>query len=298
MKQGSHKAFDFFHRLRYRFYYKYHIYQERKGLRLLLEQIFLLAIIQGLTEFLPISSSGHLILLPQFMGWKDQGLVMDVAVHVGTLGAVLFYFWREVIQLTIGFFNLATGRFTKQARFFLNLSLATVPAVILGSLISYFGLELRSIGLVASTSIFFGILMYIIDQRSPQINTFKEMTLGRGFLVGCAQALALIPGTSRSGACMTMGRLLGFERRDAARFSFLLSMPAIIAAATHTGIKVVQSGESLITHELLIGIGVSLMSGLVAIHFMMRWLQKSSLTPFVIYRLFLGGALLLWIAFA
>lgn len=251
--------------------------------------------IQGITEFLPISSSGHLILLPLLTGWQDQGLAMDVAVHVGTLGAVLFYFWRDVLQMIKGFFSLLRGKVDHGGRMALQLALATIPAMVFGVYLSSLGMDrFRTFVVIGWTSIIYGILLLAIDRLTVQERSVKDVTYFKAFFIGVAQALALIPGTSRSGACMTMGRFFGLKRPDAARFAFLLAIPAIIAAASHTAYKAMKDGTFISHSQLLWGIGFSFVAGLLAINFMMKWLRSSDFKPFVIYRLCLGTLLLVW----
>ena len=194
-----------------------------------IEQIIVLAVVQGITEFLPISSSGHLILVPKLMHWQDQGLVVDVMTHLGTLLAILIYFWRDVWRITGGALELFKGKVTDEGRLAIYIVLATIPAVAFGVFLKEFGftdLE-RNVAVVAWNTILYGILMLIADMASPQERTMSNMTLGSALIIGVAQALALIPGTSRSGVTMTAGRFLGFTRPDSARFSFLLGIPAI-----------------------------------------------------------------------
>lgn len=256
-------------------------------------QIIFLSIVQGITEFLPISSSGHLILVPKLFGWKDQGLTMDVAVHLGTLGAVFIYFWRDVIRLFKGFIQLLQGKITGDAFLFFALCIGTIPAVIFGLVLSMIGTEgLRSYAVIGWTSIIFGIALYAIDRIFEGRKSIDQMTLKNAWWVGVAQALALIPGTSRSGVTMTMGRAIGLTRVEAARFAFLLCIPSIIAAATLTGYKAVKSGELLMMNDLVIAIGVSFISGLLAISFMLHWLRRSNFTIFIFYRVALGLSLL------
>ncbi|MFN7709695.1 MAG: undecaprenyl-diphosphate phosphatase [Holosporales bacterium] len=258
-------------------------------------QVFVLAVIQGLTEFLPISSSGHLILVPLLLGWPDQGLLMDVAVHVGTLGAVLVYFYRDVWSMIRGFVQLCGGKLTAGGKMALLLIVSTLPAVAFGYWLSQSHLgELRSMTLIAWTSIGYGLLLYAVDKLFPQAATIKDLNGLKALFIGFGQALALIPGTSRSGACMTFGRMLGLTRTEAARYAFLMSIPSIIAAATLTGFKAVKAGTPLLSKPLLWGMGFAFLSGLAAIRFMMTWLRTSDFKPFMIYRVVLGGFLLFW----
>lgn len=259
-----------------------------------LYQIVILAIIQGATEFLPISSTGHLILVPHIFHWLPQGLELDVAMHVGTLLAVVLYFWKDIWDLLWGFFRLLRGEKTLEGKMALYIILATIPAIIGGLILSSVGIDvLRTVTIVGWMSIVYGVLLFVIDRKVSPTQTLQDMTWKNAFFVGCAQALALIPGTSRSGACMTMARFLGFSRVDSARFAFLLSIPAILGAATLTGYKMQQAGQSLLTQEILLGAIIAAISGLIAIRFMMVWLQKASFTPFVVYRIILGIFLLM-----
>ena len=262
-------------------------------------QIVILAIIQGLTEFLPISSSGHLVLMPKVFGWPDQGHLLDVAVHVGTLGAVLIYFYKDVFAMIKGFFSLIRGKVTPGGQLVLWLVIGTLPAVAFGLFLKRYGMEhFRSIAIIGWTMVGYGVVLYIADRFSPDTKAFSEVTGPKAFWVGVAQALALIPGTSRSGACMTMMRFLGFNRADAAKFSFLLAIPAIIAAASLSIYDAVKVGAfSGIYKQATIGAAVAFVAGLLAINFMLKWLKQGDFTPFVVYRLGLGGVLLYWAYF-
>lgn len=266
------------------------------GTPLPLSHIILLALVQGLTEFLPVSSSGHLILAPKLFKFMDQGLEMDVAMHVGTLGAVLVYFRKDVWRMIKGFFALVRGRVDGGGRLALYLMLATIPAVIFGATLSAMGTGgMRTVVFIGWTTLGFGLVMFVADKVGAQTKKMKDMSALQAFLVGLAQAVALMPGTSRSGACLTMARFLGFERKEAARFAFLLSIPAILAAASHTALKVYLNGNHFTLYtEAFYAMVFSFVVGLFAISFMMRWLTKSDLTPFVVYRIALGTFLLAW----
>ena len=258
-----------------------------------IEQIIVLAVVQGITEFLPISSSGHLILVPKLMHWQDQGLVVDVMTHLGTLLAVLIYFWRDVWRITGGALELFKGKMTDEGRLAIYIVLATIPAVAFGVFLKKFGytdLE-RNVAVVAWNTILYGILMLIADMASPQERTMSNMTLGSALIIGVAQALALIPGTSRSGVTMTAARFLGFTRPDSARFSFLLGIPAIAGAGIFTIGDALASGEK-ITIDAVYCAGLTFIAGLAAIAFLMALVKRISFLPFVLYRMVLGGFLL------
>jgi len=258
-----------------------------------IEQIIVLAVVQGITEFLPISSSGHLILVPKLMHWQDQGLVVDVMTHLGTLLAILIYFWRDVWRITGGALELFKGKMTDEGRLAIYIVLATIPAIAFGVFLKEFGfadLE-RNVAVVAWNTILYGILMLIADMASPQERTMSNMTLGSALIIGVAQALALIPGTSRSGVTMTAARFLGFTRPDSARFSFLLGIPAIAGAGVFTVGDALASGEP-ITIDAVYCAGLTFLAGLAAIAFLMALVKRISFLPFVLYRMVLGGFLL------
>ncbi|MBM3502416.1 MAG: undecaprenyl-diphosphate phosphatase [Alphaproteobacteria bacterium] len=261
-------------------------------------QITVLAAVQGITEFLPISSSGHLILVPAVAGWPDQSLVMDVAVHVGTLAAVVIYFWRDVWAMTRGLGMLARGRRRDPgAKLIVLLVVGTIPAVVAGGALKFAGLEgvLRSVELVAWTIIVFGLVLFVADRFFLRVRRFDQITWVQALCIGIAQAIALVPGTSRSGITMTAARMFGFERPDAARFSMLLSIPTILAAAILEGAELVANPQPDMLGQLGIAILMSAAVGVLAIAGLMAWLRRAGFTPFVIYRLLLGGALLTWV---
>ena len=258
-----------------------------------IEQIIVLALIQGITEFLPISSSGHLILVPALTGWPDQGVVVDVMTHMGSLLAVLVYFWRDVVALGRGLLVLLTGRLTPEGRMALYIIAGTVPIVIVGALFKVTGLSdlMRSPVLVAWDAIIFGVLLYLADIFGAFGKTIDDIDFRSAMIIGTAQALALVPGTSRSGITMTAGRALGYLRPDAARFSFLLSIPATAAAG------VLILGDALEKHQpigldAVITGGLTFLTALATIAFLMAIIRRHSFLPFVVYRVLLGAVLL------
>jgi undecaprenyl-diphosphatase len=258
-----------------------------------LEQIIVLAVVQGITEFLPISSSGHLILVPVLVGWQDQGLLVDVMAHIGSLAAIIAYFWRDVVSLIGGGLDLLRGRLTAPGRMVLYIAAATVPAVALGVVFKMTGFidAIRGPQIVAWNAIVFALLMLAADRLGPHLRTTADMTAWSAIAVGAAQALALVPGTSRSGVTMTAARSLGFTRPEAARFSFLIGMPAIAGAGLLVFGEAIEAGETISTHAYLVG-GLTFFTSLAAIAFLMAILRRYSLLPFVIYRIILGGVLL------
>jgi len=258
--------------------------------------LVILAIIQGVTEFLPISSSGHLVLIPATTGWDDQGAIMDVAVHVGTLGAVLLYFRHDVGRLFNGAWQIATRRHSAETRLVWYVVVATVPLVIFGLVLHQTGAydSLRSAKVIAWSMFGFGILLYAADRLGRFDMSMEAMSARHAVLIGLAQALALIPGTSRSGICITAARWLGFNRTEAARFAMLLSIPAIAAAGTLATLEIAESGDTALTGDALLAAAIAFVTALGAIALMMRWLENASYLPFVIYRLAFGGILLVW----
>ena len=263
-----------------------------------IEQIIALAILQGITEFLPISSSGHLMLLPVFTGWKDQGLAIDVMTHVGSLFAVLVYFWRDVLRLIGGGFDLLRLRFTPDAKMASYILLGTIPAVVFALYLETSGVldTVRSdltlkLKIVGWGALFYGSLMYVADRFGPRLKSMRDMKLAPALTIGIAQAVALIPGTSRSGITMTAARFLGFKRDEAARFSFLLGIPAIAGAGLLKGRKMLES-ETGIPVDVYLAVGLTFLASIASIAFLMMLLRRMSFLPFVLYRLALGTVLL------
>jgi undecaprenyl-diphosphatase len=256
-------------------------------------QILVLSVVQGITEFLPISSSGHLILVPLLTGWPDQGLAMDVAVHVGTLAAVLIYFWRDVWRMIVGLARLATGKRDRGALLVWYLIIGTIPALIVGWLVQeYAGDALRRMEVVAWTMVVFAVVLWLADRYGLTILRMEHLRASHAVIIGLFQCLAFMPGTSRSGITMVAGRLLGFERPEAARFSFLLSIPAIAAAGLWEGKKLYEAGTPQVWHDAVLAAGLSAITGILVIAALMAWLKRSTFAPFVIYRLVLGAGLL------
>jgi undecaprenyl-diphosphatase len=258
-----------------------------------LEQIIVLALVQGITEFLPISSSGHLILVPVLTGWQDQGLLVDVMAHVGSLAAIIAYFWRDVVSLLGGGLDLVRGRVSAAGRMVLYIAAATVPAVVLGLVFKTTGFidAIRGPHIVAWNAIVFALLMLVADRLGAQRRETADMTLWSAIAIGAAQALALVPGTSRSGITITAARSLGFTRPEAARLSFLVGMPAIAGAGLLVLGEAVESGEPISVDAFIVG-GLTFFTSLAAIAFLMAILRRYSLLPFVIYRIILGLVLL------
>jgi len=269
--------------------------------------ILILALVQGVTEFLPVSSSGHLVLAWDFFdraGWQvsqqagSDRLIMDIAVHVGTLAAVCVYFWRDLWFMTQGLAKLLTGQWTAGARLAFLVILATLPVVAVGFAFKDFitGTLHDSVTIVAWTTIGFGFLLLFADRLGMTVRRVEHLTVFQALSIGAAQILALIPGTSRSGITMTAARFFGYERAEAARFSLLLSIPAILGAATLAGLDLRATGDLTFQYEVLTAMAIAFVAALLAISLMLRWLRYAGFTPFVIYRIALGVALLFWAA--
>ena len=261
--------------------------------------LFLIAIIQGLTEFLPVSSSAHLILLPNLTTLPDQGQVIDVAVHIGTLFAVVLYFHKDVALAAVGIPRLLTGRIdTAGSRLAFLLMLGTIPVIVVGLILKLTGLSdmMRSITVIGWAMLIFGILLYWVDQRGTDEKTSADWTLKDAVIMGLWQAVALIPGTSRSGITITAARMLGYGREDAAKLSMLMSIPTIIASGALLGAEVISTSDISAARDGAIAALFAFVAALLALTLMMRLLRTVSYTPYVIYRIFLG-LVLLWIAY-
>ncbi|MCH1918468.1 undecaprenyl-diphosphate phosphatase [Shewanella sp. A3A] len=253
-------------------------------------QVVILALIQGLTEFLPISSSAHLILPAQLLGWPDQGLSFDVAVNTGSLLAVVIYFRRELWTMagawTVSIVKREPSAESKLAWWII---LATIPAVICGfAFKDFISTNLRSSAVIATTTIVFGLLLWWADYAGKRQLSEYQAGWKKALFIGVAQALALIPGTSRSGATMTAGLMLGLTREAAARFSFLMSVPVSLGAAILVTKDLLESPAAIDTHALILGTVLSFVSAYACIHYFLKIISKMGMLPFVIYRLALG----------
>tara|TARA_B100000497_G_C7650398_1_gene391257 strand:- start:179 stop:976 length:798 start_codon:yes stop_codon:yes gene_type:complete len=261
-----------------------------------LTHLIILSLIQGLTEFLPVSSSGHLIIVPNILSWRDQGLIIDVAVHAGSLLAVVIYLWRDLWSMTaalIDFRNLRENPNLKLAQIII---IASLPVMAAGFMVSLFvGDFARNVEIIGWATLGFGILLGLSDKIGMTLNELKHMQFLDGILIGISQALALIPGASRSGLTITMARFLGYNRSAAARFSLLLAIPAILGASTLKGIELAQSQNAILSIDVAIVIMISFVAAFASISIMMNWLNKAGFMPFVIYRVVLGTGLLAWV---
>ncbi|WP_263079908.1 undecaprenyl-diphosphate phosphatase [Endozoicomonas sp. Mp262] len=258
-------------------------------------QIVALSLIQGLTEFLPVSSSAHLILPAQLFDWPDQGLAFDVAVHLGTLTAVIIYFRKDLTLLIRDWvLSLAGKGVTQHSRMAWYVGLATIPAVIFGLLLKKTGLDeaMRSVSVITATTLIFGALLGVADHFGKRVWPVEKMTLGRAMVIGCSQMLSLVPGTSRSGITMTAALMMGFNREAAARFSFLLSIPVIMGAGLLLTLDLVKSPVPVDWGILASGALLSGISAMLCIHLFLGVINRMGLMPFVVYRLALGLVLL------
>lgn len=256
--------------------------------------IIVLALVQGLTEFLPISSSAHLILVPVLSDWPDQGLAFDVTVHVGTLSAVVWYFREEVIAMTRDWFDSCLQRQqVGESRLAWAVIWGTVPVLVAGLLLNdLVDTVLRSPLVIAWATIGFGILLWIADLKGQRQRNEHHLSWRDVVVIGLAQALALIPGTSRSGITMTAGLFMGLTRAAAARFSFLLSIPTILMAGLYKGWQLTSQPATVDWLALFIGVVLSALTAYLCIHLFLKLLERIGMLPFVLYRLLLGGVLL------
>jgi undecaprenyl-diphosphatase len=257
-------------------------------------QTIVLAIVQGLTEFLPISSSGHLVLVPAIFGWTDQGLIFDVAVHLGSLAAVCVYFRKDLAGLVAGGVRLLAGSGeSPESRMALYIMIGTIPAAITGLLFAgWIEANLRNPVVIVFTLSGYGVLMALADRFGRQQRIFATARLKDAIIIGIAQALALVPGTSRSGVTISAAMMLGFQRQDAARFSFLLSAPVIMLAAAFESSMLFVEGTQFAWAQLAIGVSISAVVAYFSIDFFMRFVNVIGLLPFAIYRLVLAGVVL------
>jgi undecaprenyl-diphosphatase len=259
--------------------------------------IIVLSLIQGITEFLPISSSGHLLLPKGLLGWPEQGLAFDVAVHVGTLTAVLAYFRQDIIHILTDWTKSLAGKGqTNNSQLAWFIALATIPAGIAGLLFDeMIETHLRTTFVIALTTIIFGLLLGWADRSSAdKSKNLTQMTIGIALIIGCAQALALIPGTSRSGITITAALLCGLNREASARFSFLLAIPIILLSGGYKTLQLLDAA-SVNWGDLLLGVVLSAISAFLCIHYFLKFINRIGMLPFVIYRLLLGAFLLVWV---
>jgi undecaprenyl-diphosphatase len=255
-----------------------------------LVQIIVLAVVQGLSEFLPISSSGHLILVPHFLGWPDQGLAFDVAVHVGTLIAVVLYFRRQLGLMARDWLaSIVRRESSPDSRLAWGVIVGTIPVGLAGlAFADAIEAHLRSPLFVAGTLAGFGLLLYVADRLGRKQRDEFTLSIREALLIGCAQALALMPGTSRSGITMTAGLGLGLQRAASARFSFLLAVPGIAMAGVYEGAKLLLAAAAVDWRAMGLGALFAALSGYACIHVLIRFIEKIGMLPFTLYRLLLA----------
>jgi len=255
----------------------------------------ILALVQGLTEFLPISSSAHLILAPHVFGFADQGLAFDVAVHLGSLLAVVLYFRHRlwaVVRDTLGHWS---GRAPANGNSHLGMAivLATLPVVLAGlALKGLVETDLRSPLVIAGTTIAYGLLLLVADKWFAHRRGIDSLSYRDALVIGLFQALALVPGTSRSGITITAALLLGFKRKDASEFSFLLAVPTILMSGALVTLDLLQAAQAVDWQSLMTGFLLSFLAAYACIHLFLRFIERMGMAPFVWYRLLLGGFLL------
>ena len=258
-------------------------------------QLIILALIQGITEFLPVSSSAHLILVPLLADWADQGLAIDVAAHFGSLFAVVFYLRKDISCILIAGVDSIAKRDVSDpdSKLFWYLAIASVPVLAAGFLLrDIVSTYLRDPLIIAYESIGFGLLLYYADVKGKRLRKINSINLRDAILIGLAQVLALVPGTSRSGITMTVALMLGLDRTSAARFSFLMAVPIILAAGAYESLKLIQMNASVDMVNFIVTALLSAISALLAIHYFLRFLDKIGMLPFVIYRVVLGVVLI------
>ncbi len=257
-------------------------------------QIIVLALVQGLTEFLPISSSAHLILAPQLFGFPDQGLSFDVAVHLGSLGAVVLYFRRDIGRIALAWFSSLRKGGQRNADSWMGwfIILGTIPVIIAGLLLKpLVETSLRSPYVIAWATIVFGLLLWWADRTAKRQRALDDIHLKDAFVVGLMQCIALIPGTSRSGITMTAGLMLGLTRQAASRFSFLLAIPTILMSSALVSLDLVTAAHAVDWPSLLWGVLLSFIAAYACIHYFLRFIERIGMLPFVFYRLLLGAAI-------
>ncbi|HKK15638.1 MAG TPA: undecaprenyl-diphosphate phosphatase [Gammaproteobacteria bacterium] len=256
--------------------------------------LLILGLVQGITEFLPISSSAHLILLPKLAGWQDQGLVYDIAAHLGTLTAVTFYFRQDLQRMTRAWLlSLKGGQPTQESRLAWYVILATVPVVVAGVLMyDTVSTTFRNPLIIAGTTIGFGLVLWWADRYAKEHRQLDSLTLKNALWIGLSQVIALVPGTSRSGITMTTGLVLGFSRQAAARFSFYLSIPTILLAACHTVYRYSEEAIAFNPSAFVMVMVLSAFSAGLTIHFFLGFIERTGMLPYVIYRILLGILLL------
>ncbi len=259
--------------------------------------IFILSAVQGVTEFLPISSSGHLQMLPMISNIEKQTVLIDVSVHLGTLGGVIIFFFKDITKILNGFSNILKGKKSADGKIFIMIVVATIPLIIVGGIvwITNSVYLFRSIEIIAWATLLFGILLYISDKFFLTVRNIETITTFQAIIFGLAQVISIIPGTSRSGIIITFARFFGYKRTDSAKFAMLLSIPAIILPGILSTWEILSSENIKLQHDFFISLFVSFIFSLIALSLLMRWLKKSSFFPFAFYRIIIGILMLVWV---
>lgn len=252
----------------------------------------ILAIIQGITEFLPISSSAHLVLVPRFLGWPDQGLQFDAAIHIGTLAAVVAYFRQQLSAMAQAWIASVRGRQSRDGHLAWAVLWGTIPVGLVGLLFNdYIEQHFRDPVLIATTLAGFGVLLWLADRLGRRQRDEYSVSWGDAAIIGLAQALALVPGTSRSGVTMTAGLGVGLTREAAARYSFLLAVPGTALAGAYETLKMLRATSAIEWQPVIVGIVVAGVTGFLCIHFLLRFIQRIGMLPFTLYRLLLAAVI-------
>lgn len=260
-------------------------------------QIIILSLVQGLTEFLPISSSAHLILAPYVFGYSDQGLAFDIAVHLGSLGAVMLYFRKEILIILRGLFRPNDMQLSADRHLGWNIFIATIPIIFVGLLFEqHVATDLRSPFVIAITTLGFGLLLLAVDMNATRSRDEYSLNWVDALIIGLFQSFAIIPGTSRSGVTMTAGLLLGLSRQAATRFSFLLSIPTILMSGALVTLELVITNAQVQWGDLLAGVILSFLAAYLCIHLFLKFIEQIGMLPFVMYRLILG-VFLFWMIY-
>lgn len=264
-------------------------------------EILILSFIQGITEFLPISSSGHLIVLPHVFQWDQHSLELDVALHAGTLCAVVLYFFQDIRNMTVGFLRFLFSARTRHdpfiknnARLAFSIIVATLPTVMIGFALKKYDLvdSFRNPYFIAMNGIIWALIMFVADSWGKKTRGISDLTLVHSFMIGVAQSFAFLPGSSRSGTCMSMARALGFDRVAATRYAFLLSIPAVLGAIVLVFGEAFYNGLQTPVQTLVMAMLLSFIFGIIAIHYMLKYVTRHTFTLFILYRLVLGGLIL------
>ncbi len=259
--------------------------------------IFILSAIQGITEFLPISSSGHLQMLPMLTNLEKQSVLIDISVHLGTLGGVIIFFFKDITKILIGFSSILNGKKSADGKILIMIIVATIPLIIVGGLIwiSDSVYLFRDIEIIAWATLVFGVLLYMSDRFFLTVRNIETITTFQAIIFGLAQVLSIIPGTSRSGIVITFARFFGYKRIDSVKFAMLLSIPAIILPGILSVAEILDTQNIKLQYDFFLSLFISFIFSLIALTLLMKWVKNSSFFPFALYRIILGTLMLIWI---